>query len=256
MSVLDTILDRTRADLAARRQQPIPPRNPPASHRPFAAALAKPGLALIAEYKPKSPSEGELAARVSPSEFAAGIADHATAVSVLVDGPFFGGSWALLQEVRALVDQPVLAKGFFIDPFQLLEAQAAGADAVLLIAEALPGGALAEMFAAAMALGLEVLVEAHAPAQAARAVAVGARVIGINARDLTTLKIDLDAALATLSSLPADRIKVAESGVTTAAQVARLRQAERTGHCDAVLLGTGLYRDASVAHALRTLGLA
>lgn len=108
----------------------------------------------------------------------------------------------------------------------------------------------------AAALGLEVLVEAHSPVQAARAVAVGAQVIGINARDLATLHIDLDAALETLATLPAGRIKVAESGVTTAAHVAKLLLAERAGQCDAVLLGTGLYRDTSIAHALRAMGLA
>lgn len=243
---LTRIVAHTRAELALGRAagEALSPgaarRATPA--RPFAQALRGAQLTLIAEYKPRSPSAAVLAGPVAPEAFAAAVGPVAAAVSVLIDGPFFGGSLQLLRQIRALVPQPVLAKGFVVDVRQLDQLAAAGADAVLLIAEALPGPQLQQLVDAAHERGLQVLVEAHSPEQATRIVQTSADAVGINARSLSDLSINLPAALALLDRLQTRAVKVAESGVTTPDDVALVRAQQQRGGVDAVLMGTGLYR--------------
>lgn len=262
---LTRIVAQTRAELALGRAagEALPlatvRRTTPA--RPFATALRRSQLALVAEYKPRSPSAAVLAGPVAPEVFAAAVEPVAAAVSVLIDGPFFGGSLQLLRQIRAQVTLPVLAKGFVVDVRQLDQLAAAEADAVLLIAEALPGAQLQQLVDAAHERGLQVLAEAHSAEQARRIVQTSADAIGINARSLADLTIDLPAALALLDSLPSKAAKVAESGVTTPADVARVRALHASGGVHAALMGSALYRTSGqeppdVAAALHQLGFA
>ncbi len=176
-------------------------------------------------------------------------AGGAAAVSVLTDARYFGGSLEDLKAVRAAVGLPVLRKDFIIDPYQLLESAAAGADAVLLIARALPGERLPRLLAKARALGLEALVEVHDEAEMAAARAAGATVIGINNRDLATFGVDtgLTARLAPLA--PAGAVVVSESGITAPADIAELTAAGAV----AFLVGETLMRAGDPVAALRRL---
>ncbi|MCB9672146.1 MAG: indole-3-glycerol-phosphate synthase [Alphaproteobacteria bacterium] len=216
--------------------------------RDFAGALEAPGLSLIAEVKPRSPSAGDLR-RVDPDAVAAAYAPHAAAVSVLVDGPSFGGSFELLRAIRERVPCPVLAKGFFVHGSQVCQAHAAGADAVLLMASILPPDRLAELLELVRDLGMEALVEAHDDAELDEVLATDARVVGVNSRDLATLAIDLPAAIARLARVEG-RIRVAESGLVDAASVEAVRPV-----ADAVLVGTALMRSEDPSAAIRALGL-
>ena len=203
----------------------------------FAGALRGDRVAVIAEVTRRSPSAGTIREDLDPAARAACYARHgAAAVSVLTDGPFFGGS---LDDLRAAVAQagvPVLRKDFILDELQVLEARAAGAAAVLLIVRALATSRLRGLLAAAAESGIDALVEVHTAAEAARALDAGARVIGVNSRDLDTFRVDTTAAWAILRDLPEDRIAVAESGMATPADVQRAAEAG----ADAVLIGTAL----------------
>jgi indole-3-glycerol phosphate synthase len=252
--ILDDILVRTRADLAARKlAQPIAALEAAArpAVRSLARALRQPGrIACIAEFKRRSPSAGWIAegadpARVTPAYAAGG----AQALSILTDGPFFGGGLPDLSVARAACDLPVLRKDFIVDRYQIVEARAAGADAILLIVAALTDAELGALLADAGALGLETLVEAHDADEVRRAVAAGAAVIGINNRDLRSFTVDRDLACRLRAQVPADRVVVAESGIRDAADVARLRAAG----IDAMLVGETLMRAADPAAALRSL---
>ena len=254
--ILDDILARTRADLVARKlAQPIAALEAAAAGRSparsLAQALRQPGrIACIAEFKRRSPSAGWIAegadpARVAPAYAAGG----AQALSILTDEPFFGGGLPDLGVARAACDLPVLRKDFIVDRYQIVEARAAGADAILLIVAALADAELATLLADAGSLGLEVLVEAHDTDEVRRAVAAGAGIIGINNRDLRTFTVDRDLACRLRSQVPADRIVVAESGIRDAADVARLRAAG----IDAMLVGETLMRAPDAAAALRSL---
>jgi indole-3-glycerol phosphate synthase len=254
--ILDDILARTRADLPARKARlplaqleaqlaGLPP--PP----PFAAALRRPGaLACIAEFKRRSPSAGWIreAADVATTarQYAAG---GAAALSVLTDEPFFGGRLDDLRAARGAVPLPLLRKDFAVDAYQIAEARAAGASAVLLIVAALTDAEIATLLAAAGRYGLEALIEAHDAEEARRAVRAGAAVIGINNRDLRTFTVDRELAVRLRAEIPADRVVVAESGIRDAADVARLRGAG----VDAMLVGETLMRAADPAAALRAL---
>jgi indole-3-glycerol phosphate synthase len=207
-------------------------------------------VACIAEFKRRSPSrgwihEGAAVADVVPRYAAAG----AAALSVLTDEPFFGGRLGDLQAARALVELPILRKDFIVDPYQIAEARAAGADAVLLIVAALDDATLASLFAAAGRWGVETLVEAHDAGEVARAVALGATVIGVNHRDLRTFEMVQDLAIRLRPQVPADRILVAESGIHTRADVERLQH----GGIEAMLVGESLMRAAEPGAALRAL---
>jgi indole-3-glycerol phosphate synthase len=196
--------------------------------RGFADALARRIAtgepAVIAEIKRASPSKGVLREDFRPAEIAASYAGGGAAcLSVLTDVDFFQGSDAYLQEARAACDLPVIRKDFIIDPYQVVEARAIGADGVLLIAACLHDRRLADLSALAQDLGLDVLVEVHDAAELGRALAVPGRLIGINNRNLRTFEVSLDTTLGLLDSVPLDRILVTESGVLGADDVALMR---------------------------------
>ncbi|MGH7631354.1 MAG: indole-3-glycerol phosphate synthase TrpC, partial [Gemmatimonadales bacterium] len=237
-ATLDQILDSTRRSLAALRPRrgelerraanaPAPPA--------FAAALRRDRVALIAEVKRRSPSAGVIRGDLDPAAHAAAYADGgAAAISVLTDGPFFGGSIRDLEDVAARVRAPVLRKDFILDEAQILEARGAGAAAVLLIVRALSPARLHDLLRAARNLALDALVEVHTAAELDAAVDAGAGVIGVNSRDLDTFRVDLDGAWRLVERVPRERIAVAESGMAAVADVER---AARAG-ADAVLVGT------------------
>jgi indole-3-glycerol phosphate synthase/phosphoribosylanthranilate isomerase len=215
----------------------------------FRAALSAPGFGAIAEFKRRSPSAGDLrpggeVAQVARAYGAAG----ARAMSVLVDERF-GGTWDDLRAARAATDLPLLAKGFFSTPDHLREARDAGADAALLLLRDLDDDAAHALMQEAGALGLDTLVEAHDPAELARAVALDAPVVGINARDLDTFSVDRTAQLQLVARAPRDRVVIAESGIETRAQAAA---AELAG-ANAVLVGSALMRAPDPGGKLREL---
>jgi indole-3-glycerol phosphate synthase len=168
---------------------------------------------------------------------------------VLTDEPFFAGRLTDLQPARAAAGLPVLRKDFIVDPYQIAEAIAAGADAILLIVAALDDASLAKLLNLTRALRMDALVEAHDADEVARAVGVGAEIIGVNNRDLRTFTVDRELAIRLRPSIPADRIVVAESGIRDGADVARLREAG----VDAILVGETLMRAPDPAAALRGL---
>jgi indole-3-glycerol phosphate synthase len=219
--------------------------------RDFLAALRDPpGVRIIAEVKRASPSAGAIRADADVVAVARAYEQHGAAcVSVLTDGPFFGGSLGDLRAVRAAVSLPLLRKDFLLDRYQVLEARAAGADAVLLIAEILDDDMLAELLAAAHDLGMTALVECYEPANVPRVVASGARLIGINNRNLHTFATDLDHTRRLAPLVPADRVLVSESGIRTRADVERLTAAG----VKAILVGETLMRSGDVGGTMREL---
>ena len=213
-------------------------------------ALSADGPRIIAECKKASPSAGVLRSDLKPARLAARYqAAGAAAVSVVTEPDFFQGRLNWLSVVREAVDLPVLCKDFIIDERQLREAAAAGADAVLLIQRILPDNRLSELVAAARDLDLEVLVELFADEDPAAAVASGAEIIGVNARDLATFETRLDVVEAMADRLPPDRVRVAESGISDRRDVVRLHAA---GY-DAFLVGEHLVRADDPEAALRRL---
>lgn len=219
--------------------------------RGFAAALRHPDeVRLLAEVKRRSPSAGEIRPGADPvevaREYAAG---GAAALSVLTDREFFGGELGFLARVREAVDLPLLRKDFVVDALQLLEARAAGADAVLLIARILRGPELAELHAAAREMGMDVLVEVHDEPEMGRAVEAGATLIGINNRDLATFTTDLGLSERLGMLAPSDATLVAESGIRTVADVDRLGAAG----FDAILVGESLMRQPELRQAAAAL---
>jgi indole-3-glycerol phosphate synthase len=255
MSVLDDIVAGVREDLAG-RQAAVPEAElralvasvPPA--RDPMPAFRAPGLSVIAEVKRRSPSKGDLADIPDPAalarSYAAGGAD---AISVLTEARRFNGSLDDLRAVRAAVDTPLLRKDFIVTSYQLLEARAAGADLVLLIVAALDDATLARLHQEARALGMTVLVEVHDEAEIARALAVGAELVGVNARNLKTLEVDPDTFGRLVGLLPADVVKVAESGVGGPDDAARYA----AEGADVVLVGEALVKDGDPATAVATM---
>jgi len=198
-------------------------------------------LGVIAEIKRRSPSKGELAPDLDPTTVATAYErGGAACLSVLTDGPFFGGSVADLQSAHASsTTTPILRKDFTIDPDQVYEARGIGADALLLIVAAIPDDALlADLFVLAHELGLDVLVEAHDAHEVERALGVGATIIGINARDLATFTEDLAGAEALVERLPSAVVAVAESAIRSVGDARRMADAG----FDAVLVGEALVR--------------
>ncbi len=215
----------------------------------FRDALAAPGFGAVAEFKRRSPSAGDLRPGGDVGEVARGYATgRARAMSVLVDERF-GGSWDDVRAARAAADLPLLAKGFFSTPDHLREARDAGADAALLILRDLDDRTTRELMDAAEALGLDTLVEAHDAEELARAVALDAPIVGVNARDLGTFHVDRAAQLELVARAPRDRVVIAESGIETRAQAAA---AELAG-AKAVLVGSTLMRAADPGAKLREL---
>ena len=258
---LERIIAATRAELAE-RQARVPlealreqaatapaPRDFAAALRPSPAGSAR----LIAEVKRASPSKGLLAERFDPvAQATAYAAGGAAAISVLTEPRYFLGALEHLSAVRAAVDVPVLRKDFLLDPYQVYEARAAGADAALLILAMLDDTLAAELLALIRSLGMEALVEAHNAAEVERAVRLGARVIGVNARDLRTFGVDRAAALRLRALVPADRVYIAESGVTSWRDVAQ----SRAWGADAALVGEALMRAADPVAMARELATA
>ncbi len=194
-----------------------------AGGRSLRAALDAPGIRVIAECKHRSPSRGVLREPLDPLALARAYeSGGAAAISVVTEPEFFAGDPAWVPVVRDAVAVPVLQKDFLVSPRQVLEAAVLGADAVLLIARALPGQSLAEMAALARELGLEVLIEVHGEGDLERVLEVPAPLVGINARDLATFRVDLEGAARLAEAVPGDRVAVLESGVGSPADVARL----------------------------------
>jgi indole-3-glycerol phosphate synthase len=260
MGVLDEIVAHKREEVAARRvARPLAGleaacrRLAPA--RELAEALTPgPGrrVRLIAEVKKASPSKGVLAGDLDVTAQArAYAAAGADAVSVLTDARWFKGSLDDLIAVRAAVSRPVLRKDFTVDEYQLWEARAVGADAALLIVAALDRGALRDLYQAAKGIGVHPVVEAHTAAELEEALALGARVIGVNNRNLQTLETDLATSLRLLPLVPPGHIAVAESGIFTRDDVERVARAG----AHAVLVGEALVRASDVAAKVRELSL-
>jgi indole-3-glycerol phosphate synthase len=253
-TVLERILDETRAEVQRRKREvpvsALEASAPTLARRPFAAALAEPGMAVIAEFKRRSPSAGALA---ETPDLTAVVQAYerggARALSVLTEGPNFGGSLADLQAAKAACGLPVLRKDFVVDPYQLDEARAVGADAVLLIVAALDQPELERLHVLAGELGLDVLVEVHDGEELRRASAAGARLIGVNNRDLRDFSVDVRRTFALLDQMPPEALVVSESGIADPAQLAELQERG----VEAVLVGETLMRAGDPEAALRRL---
>jgi indole-3-glycerol phosphate synthase len=219
--------------------------------RGFTAALRSgSGVSAIAEIKRRSPSKGPLAPDLVPGVLAqAYAAAGAACLSVLTDNEFFGGSRADLAEARSVVDLPVLRKDFTVCPADVCDARLMGADAVLLIVGALSPGELAELVELSRRVGLDALVEVHDEAEAELALGAGADLVGVNQRDLVSFEVDTDRAVRVGASLPGAVVRVAESGIRTSDDVARLAHAG----FDAVLVGEALVTAADPGAALVSL---
>ncbi|HEY3012471.1 MAG TPA: indole-3-glycerol phosphate synthase TrpC [Gemmatimonadales bacterium] len=203
----------------------------------FRAALRRPAVAIIAEVKRRSPSAGWIRDDLDPGERAGLYAAHgAAAISVLTDGPYFGGSMRDLRAAAEHCPLALLRKDFILDEVQILEARAAGASAVLLIVRVLGQSRLETLLRYTKELGLDALVEVHTPAELAIALEANAGIIGVNSRDLDTFQIDTGVAWKLVSQIPSDRIAVAESGIVGQRDVARVAEVG----ADAVLVGTAL----------------
>ncbi|MEL6183557.1 MAG: indole-3-glycerol-phosphate synthase [Myxococcota bacterium] len=241
-------MSQTRRDLDLRRDLQ-PELTPSPSERPgsFREALSGPELSLLAELKPRSPSRGPL--RDDVGDAFPAYRERADAVSVLVDTPFFGGGYGLFARARQALPLPLLAKGFFVDPWQVDEARSHGADAVLLIARILDDAQLTHLRSRIEGLGMDALVEVHTDDELERALATGARVIGVNARDLDSLDIDLDKARRRLERVPEGRVRVAESGLERLEDVDRIR-----GIAHAALIGTAFMSAKDIGAAIEALG--
>src|SRR6476469_8888868 len=205
--------------------------------RPFSEALVRPGLSLIAEFKRRSPSAGEISAGATvEGQVGAYERGGAAALSVLTDEAHFGGSLEDLRAARGACDLPILRKDFIVDPYQLYEAAVNGADAVLLIVRALEDGPLRDLHEEARALDLDVLVEVHDEEELQRALEIGPEVIGINNRNLDEGTVDVATTYELMPDVPAGQTVVAESGISDRSE---LEELERVG-VDAVLIGSAL----------------
>ena len=254
-SVLDSIVEGVRVDLAAREAAvdfaeikrraagAVPPRD-------VMAALRAPGIGVIAEVKRSSPSKGKLATIPDPADLAATYAGGgARVISVLTEERKFGGTLADLAAVRAAVDVPILRKDFIVSPYQVHEARAYGADLVLLIVAALEQNALDSLLDRVESLGMTALVEVHTEEEADRALEAGAKVIGVNARNLHTLEIDRTIFGRIAPGLPNDVLRVAESGVRGPADLLTYAG----WGADAVLTGESLVTSGDPQAAVRSL---
>ncbi len=218
--------------------------------RDFRGALAQEGVALIAEVKRSSPSAGKIAPIADPGRLARLYRKGgAAAISVLTESGWFGGSLDDLALVKAEIDLPVLRKDFIIDPYQLYQSRAAGADAVLLISELLRPDILADFLGRAREIGLACLTEAHSEAALENILETPAPVVGINNRNLNSLTVELETSLRLLPLIPHNRVRVAESGIKTAGDIRRLAGAG----ADAILVGETLARAEDPSAKIREL---
>ena len=224
-------------------KQAAPPRD-------FAGALRRPGINIIAELKKASPSRGVLRAEFDAKSLATSLAAAgAAALSVLTEEDFFQGSLSNLKIARAAVEVPVLRKDFLFDPWQIWEARSVNADSFLLIAAILSDGQLADLLAAGRELGMEPLVEVHSHEELERVLRAGARVIGVNNRDLRTFDVRLETSFDLIRQVPRECIAVSESGLRSTADLARLRDAGFS----AFLIGESLMQAHDPAATLRAL---
>jgi len=252
---LDPILAATREEVA-RRREAVPPaalgRRDPDDLRSLAEALARPGLSVIAEHKRRSPSAGTIREDLSLEDVVGAYErGGAAALSILTEGPSFGGSLDDLRAARAATALPLLRKDFILDPYQVGESFAAGADAILLIVAALSREQLHALHAQAQELGLSVVVEVHDERELDTAMTLGAPVIGINNRDLTTLQVDIRRTFELLPRVAGHALVVSESGFTDRDQLDEL---DRAG-VDGVLIGEALMRSPDVEAACRELAV-
>ena len=254
-TVLDRIVEARRAAIAHRKKsvpeaalrfgvkhgQPV---------RDFAAALTRDSLNVIAELKKASPSRGLIRADFDPVALARGFeAAGAAALSVLTEEEFFQGELKYMRDARAAVGVPVLRKDFIVDPWQVWEARATNADSFLLIVAALGDALFAELLALGRELGMEPLVEVHTQQELARALAAGARIVGVNNRDLRTLDVRVETSVELIAAIPDECIAVCESGLRTHEDLVRLRALG----FDAFLIGEHLMAQPDPSAALRTL---
>jgi indole-3-glycerol phosphate synthase len=236
VTYLDDIGNWTQGEIARRRET-----------RSLGAALSPDGLSVIAEFKRASPSEGQIAPTANPVAVAKAYeAGGAAAISVLTCERDFGGSLADLEAVRRAVDVPLLAKDFFVDPWQVVEARTHGADAILVIFALVADDLARELIQAAEDHDMDVVAEVHDEVELARALRLGCPIIGVNARDLQTLAVDLPRGHRLLQSVPAGFIRIAESGVASGADA---RAAHAAG-ADAALVGTALMRNPGLLEEL------
>jgi indole-3-glycerol phosphate synthase len=256
MNVLDRIVSSTREGVEARRESlPLAELERLVDHhrgedRPFSEALVRPGISLIAEYKRRSPSAGAIRQDATVEEVVCAYErGGAAAISVLTEGPHFGGSLDDLREAKRVTKLPVLRKDFIVDAYQVVESAVAGADAILLIVAALEPNVLLRLYERARSLDLDVLVEVHDERELEVALEIDAEVIGLNNRDLTDLTVDVDRTYDLLSDVPAGKTVVSESGFRTRDELDDL---ERIG-VDAVLVGESLMRAPEVEDAVRDL---
>jgi indole-3-glycerol phosphate synthase len=256
VNALERIVAQTREEVALRRRRRTQAELERAAAaragelRPFADALGRPGMSLIAEHKRSSPSAGLIRDGV-PLEDVVGAYERAgaAALSILTEGPSFGGSLHDLEAARGASGLPLLRKDFVVDTYQVYESLAAGADALLLIVAALKPDELRSLHREATAVGLAALVEVHDERELELAATAGAGLIGINNRDLTTLAVDTRRTFELLPRVPSDTVVVAESGFRTRAELDELARAG----VDAVLVGEALMRAANIEDACRVL---
>jgi indole-3-glycerol phosphate synthase len=255
MNVLDRIVDDTRDEVARRRERVPLARLEEAlaerpENRPFQEALARPGVSVIAEHKRRSPSAGVIREDASLADIVVAYErGGASGLSILTEPFHFGGSLDDLREARGITRLPVLRKDFMLDPYQLYESAAAGADAILLIVAALDPDRLYELLRESRDLDLDAVVEVHDERELEVALDVEADVIGLNNRDLTDFSVDIERTYEMLSDVPAGKTVVAESGFSTRDELDEL---ERVG-VDAVLIGETLMRAPDIEAACRAL---
>jgi indole-3-glycerol phosphate synthase len=254
-AVLDRILEARRAAISHRKRvlpetvlriaakKADPPRD-------FTGAISQPRVNIIAELKKASPSRGLLRVDFQPAELAMAYAQAgAAALSVLTEEEFFQGSLADLRVARKAVGVPVLRKDFIVDPWQVWEARAGDADTFLLIVAALTDSALAELLALGRELRMEPLVEVHTAEELKRALAAGAKIIGVNNRDLRTLEVRIETSFELIGSVPDDCITICESGIRNADEIKKLRAAG----FDAFLIGEYFMTQPNPGEALAKL---
>ena len=255
MGIIDQLIDGAREGVETRKRETSQAElegqlSGRGRDRPFQEALTRPGLSVIAEFKRRSPSRGD----INPeADIAAQVAAYerggAAALSVLTDGPHFAGSLDDLRAARAAATLPIIRKDFIVDPYQLYEAAVHGADAVLLIVRALSDRDLAALYEEARGLDLDCLVEVHDEEELERALEVDVEVIGINNRDLDEQNVDIQTTYELMPDVPAGKTVVSESGISGREELAEL---ERVG-VDAVLIGGHLMTSADPELAMREL---
>jgi indole-3-glycerol phosphate synthase len=255
-NILDRIVEGRRESIAHRKRVlpevalKIAVEKKVSPPRDFPSALTRDGINIIAELKKASPSKGLLREEYAPAVLASGFElAGAAALSVLTEEDFFHGSLADLKEASRATKIPILRKDFIIDPWQVWETRAAGADSFLLIAAILSDGVLKELLELGRALKMEPLAEVHAREELDRVIAAGARIIGVNNRDLRDFQVHIETSLALIEQIPNDCIAVSESGLRTHADIKRLCSAG----FDAFLIGEHLMKEADPGAALRAL---